>query len=108
MNESHAMVPTLHRVTLVEDDERLAAATKEYLQTQGFAVRVASRGDTAVDPITSEPPNLVVLDLLLPGLDAGTADQTRHIDDMAFDINELNTLLEELLTYARHDNVGQC
>lgn len=69
MNESHAIIPTLHRVTLVEDDERLAAAIKEYLQTQGFDVRVATRGDVAVDVITSEPPDLVILDLMLPGLD---------------------------------------
>lgn len=57
------------RLLLVEDDERLATLTAEYLTQSGFEVGVETRGDRAVDRIQSEDPDLVVLDLMLPGED---------------------------------------
>ncbi len=54
---------------LVEDDVRLAELTQEYLQQQGFSVNIEKRGDDAVERITTEQPDLVILDLMLPGLD---------------------------------------
>jgi len=58
-----------HRLLLVEDDERLARSTSEYLQNNGFQVSVEHRGDAAVERIQREPPDLIILDLMLPGLD---------------------------------------
>ncbi|MEZ5717788.1 MAG: response regulator [Burkholderiaceae bacterium] len=58
--------PTL---LLVEDDARLAALMQEYLRQEGFQVVVEERGDTAVRRIPAEQPDLVVLDVMLPGLD---------------------------------------
>ncbi len=60
---------TAINVLLVEDDLRLAALTREYLQQQGMVVAVEHRGDRACEHILSERPDLVVLDLMLPGLD---------------------------------------
>ncbi|MGI0119289.1 response regulator [Zooshikella sp. RANM57] len=57
------------RVLIVEDDERLATLTKEYLESNGMSVAVESDGAKAVDRILSETPDLVVLDLMLPGED---------------------------------------
>jgi two-component system response regulator RstA len=61
------------RIVLVEDDQRLAALVKEYLEHEGFAVRVISDGVGAVEGIlganTGGPPDLVVLDWMLPGRD---------------------------------------
>lgn len=54
---------------MVEDDVRLAASIQEYLENNRFVVAVAHRGDTAVDLIKSTSPELVILDLMLPGLD---------------------------------------
>ena len=54
---------------LVEDDSRLAALVKEYLEQHAFIIHVESRGDKAVQRISSEQPDLVILDLMLPGLD---------------------------------------
>lgn len=54
---------------LVEDDVRLAELTQEYLQQQSFTVDIEKRGDDAVERIITEQPNLVILDLMLPGLD---------------------------------------
>lgn len=57
------------RVLLVEDDARLAALVREYLEQHGFAVTVEARGDRAAARILGERPALVVLDLMLPGCD---------------------------------------
>jgi len=57
------------RILIVEDDERLADLTKEYLESNGLVVSVEGNGSHAVDRIINEKPDLVVLDLMLPGED---------------------------------------
>lgn len=59
----------MFRVMLVEDDERLAALVTEYLAAYEFAVEVVTRGDTALTHFQAGKPDIVVLDLMLPGLD---------------------------------------
>lgn len=60
------------RILIVEDDERLAALTREYLQANGMQVNVIGNGDQAIRVIRREQPDLVVLDLMLPGADGLT------------------------------------
>lgn len=57
------------RILIVEDDERLADLTREYLESNGLTVTLESHGGNAVERIKSEQPDLVVLDLMLPGED---------------------------------------
>lgn len=57
------------RVMIVEDDERLAALTREYLEANGMDVEVVNDGTTAIRRIREAQPDLVVLDLMLPGAD---------------------------------------
>jgi len=57
------------RILLVEDDDRLARLTAEYLGKNDFEVAVEARGDTAISRILDEQPELVVLDVMLPGKD---------------------------------------
>ena len=57
------------RVLLVEDDERLATLTARYLEQSGYQVAVEHRGDQALARFRSAAPQLVVLDLMLPGMD---------------------------------------
>jgi len=54
---------------LVEDDAKLSRLIKEFLEENHFIVSVESRGDTAVERVFAEKPDLVILDLLLPGKD---------------------------------------
>ena len=61
--------PDYHTILLVEDDERLSALIREYLLKQGMKVEVEYRGDTSVQRILELQPDLVILDLMLPGLD---------------------------------------
>lgn len=53
-------------IMLVEDDEKLAAATKEYLERNNFEVSIEYRGDVAVERILKEKPDFVILDYMLP------------------------------------------
>jgi len=57
------------RILLVEDDERLADLTAEYLRKNDFEVSIEVRGDTAEARILAEDPELVILDVMLPGKD---------------------------------------
>ncbi len=57
------------QVLIVEDDERLAELTREYLQANGLTVSIESDGSRAAARILAERPALVVLDLMLPGED---------------------------------------
>ncbi|WP_372882732.1 winged helix-turn-helix domain-containing protein [Psychromonas sp.] len=57
------------RILLVEDDHRLARLTRDYLELQGFEVLIEARGDTAPERILTENPDLLILDLMLPGQD---------------------------------------
>jgi len=57
------------RILIVEDDERLAELTREYLESNGLEVTVENHGGRAVERIRNDQPDLVVLDLMLPGED---------------------------------------
>jgi DNA-binding response OmpR family regulator len=58
-----------HSVLLVEDDLRLADLVSRYLESQGFRMSIVSRGDEVVDLVLRDNPDLVILDLGLPGED---------------------------------------
>ena len=56
------------RLLLVEDDEELAALVREYFAKKGFTVTVATEGNAAVQHILDEHPDVVILDVMLPGI----------------------------------------
>lgn len=60
------------RVLIVEDDERLAMLTQDYLRRNGLDVAIETDGTRAISRIISEQPDLVVLDVMLPGSDGLT------------------------------------
>ncbi len=57
------------RIFVVEDDSNIIDLLQLYLTQEGFHVVSASDGQAALEKILAEPPDLVVLDLMLPGLD---------------------------------------
>lgn len=68
------------RLLLVEDDRALSTMLQEYLELQGFAVEPIPSGEQALAVIAREPPDLVVLDVGLPGIDGfATLEQIRQI-----------------------------
>jgi DNA-binding response OmpR family regulator len=54
-------------VLLVEDDERLSQLIVSYLQNQGFTVTRMANGATLLSTVKHSPPDIVVLDVMLPG-----------------------------------------
>lgn len=59
----------MYRVMLVEDDPRLAELVTEYLSGYEFTVDLVTRGDHALERFKAAEPDIVVLDLMLPGMD---------------------------------------
>ena len=56
-------------ILIVEDDQRLAELTRDYLLSNGLSVAIEMDGAQAAARILQEQPDLVVLDLMLPGED---------------------------------------
>jgi two-component system response regulator MprA len=56
-------------ILLVDDDRRIAEALRRPLAYDGYSVDVALRGDDALHKALERPPDLVILDVMLPGLD---------------------------------------
>jgi DNA-binding response OmpR family regulator len=57
------------RVLLIDDDEALGALLTEYLDQFGFTVRTVPRPDDGLEALATDPPDIVVLDVMLPGMD---------------------------------------
>jgi DNA-binding response OmpR family regulator len=57
------------RILLVEDDIRLSELIGDYLMQYGYTILTETRGDTGMKRIVGEYPDLVILDLMLPGMD---------------------------------------
>ena len=68
----HMSATTPSSILLVEDDLRLAELVSRYLESNGFSVTIASQGDEVVARVERDPPDLVILDLGLPGEDGLT------------------------------------
>jgi DNA-binding response OmpR family regulator len=56
-------------VLVVDDEPNLVELVRGYLEREGYVVLTAADGPTALDVVRARRPELVVLDLMLPGLD---------------------------------------
>ena len=56
-------------VLVVDDEPTIAEVVARYLERAGYETRIAADGIAAIDAATSARPDLVVLDLMLPGID---------------------------------------
>ncbi len=68
---------------LVDDDQQLAAMLHEFLELQGFKVDVIGDGEAALEQIATQPPELVILDVMLPGINGfEVLEQLRKTQDL--------------------------
>jgi two-component system alkaline phosphatase synthesis response regulator PhoP len=66
-------------ILIVEDEPELVKVLRSYLEQAGFSVLTAHRGDTGLDTWENRQPDLVILDLNLPGMDGLDVARTiRH------------------------------
>lgn len=56
-------------VLVIDDTPATLRAMFDYLETQGFRVRIASTGSHALRSIEQEPPDIILLDIMMPDLD---------------------------------------
>ncbi|WP_278675720.1 response regulator transcription factor [Acidaminococcus fermentans] len=59
----------MQKILIVEDDQDIAELERDYLEANGFAVEIAGDGLTGEKAALDEKVNLVLLDIMLPGLD---------------------------------------
>ena len=57
------------RVLMVDDDPNINQLIKLYLEKEGYETETAERGDDALNLFKKNPPQIVLLDLMLPGMD---------------------------------------
>jgi DNA-binding response OmpR family regulator len=74
---AHYDAPRMPTILIVEDEPRIAELARDYLAHAGFAVRLAVDGPTGLASALRDRPDLIVLDLGLPGLDG--LDVTRKL-----------------------------
>ena len=59
----------MSKILIVEDEESIAELEKDYLELSGFEVEIANDGDEGLARALGEDFNLIILDLMLPGVD---------------------------------------
>lgn len=57
------------RILTVEDDERIRTAVRLALEDEGWVVEEASTGEDALEAFTRQPSDVVLIDIMLPGID---------------------------------------
>jgi DNA-binding response OmpR family regulator len=69
------------KVLLVDDEEEFVAALAERLELRGIEASIATSGEEALERIDADKPDLVVLDVLMPGLGGlDVLDEIRKTD----------------------------
>jgi len=61
--------PSRTRVLVVEDDPTVSEVVARYLENEGFGVETATDGRSAIEMFLESPPDLLVLDIMLPEMD---------------------------------------
>jgi len=68
-DQARAAVAPRRRILVVDDEASIREVLTQYLELEGFTVLQAADGVEALRSAESQPPDLVVLDLMLPGMD---------------------------------------
>ena len=70
-------------ILVVDDDPNIAQLARLYLEKEGYDVSVVTRGDEAVTSFQKNPPSLMLLDIMLPGMDGWQVCRAiRHISNI--------------------------
>jgi two-component system, OmpR family, response regulator BaeR len=59
----------MSHILIVEDEAKIREVLRDYLAKEGHQITCLERGDTVVPTIKKSPPDLILLDIMLPGLD---------------------------------------
>lgn len=59
----------MKRILIIEDEDSIAELEKDYLELSGFDVNISLKGDEGLNMAKNQEYNLIILDLMLPGMD---------------------------------------
>ena len=59
----------MSRILIIEDEMTIAELEKDYLELSGFQVEIETNGEVGLKKVLEEDYNMVILDLMLPGMD---------------------------------------
>ena len=62
------MISTMRRMLIVDDEPDICECLKEFFATRGFSVSAAFSGEEALDRLSEGGADVILLDILLPGL----------------------------------------
>jgi CheY-like chemotaxis protein len=62
-------VDNLPKVLVVDDDPAILEICSDLLQTEGYTVSVATNGQQALEQIRTDPPQVILMDIMMPVLD---------------------------------------
>lgn len=85
-------------ILIVEDDKAIAAFVQTALEREGFAAEIAPSGERALERVTAALPDLILLDLMLPGADGLEVCRA---------IRRLPTYIPIIMLTARDDEVDK-
>lgn len=86
---AHSFDPRTYQdysILIVDDTPVNLATIVEYLESYGFAIRTARSGESALRSIDYDPPHLILLDILMPGIDGFETCRRLQADERTHDI----------------------
>ncbi len=73
----------MKRILIIEDEREIAELERDYLEVNGFQCEIVSTGTEGLQKATSEPFDLIILDLMLPGIDGfALCNEIRKVKDI--------------------------
>ena len=92
-----------NKILVVDDDPNIAQLINVYLTREGYEVETCDRGDKAVERFKANPPNLMLLDLMLPGMTVNISSYTFFYRGKELDMPPKE--IELLYFLASHPNI---
>lgn len=99
------MITRDQKILIIEDEEKLAQALKMQLETIGFETDVIHSGTDALEVIKRDAYDLILLDLMLPGVDGFEILEEMRRKDIYTPVI-VTTVLAEQIQQARADRLG--
>ena len=88
----------MSKILIIEDEEAIADLEKDYLELSGFEVEIETRGDLGLNAALQKDFDLIVLDLMLPGIDGF---------DVCRKVREKKDIPILMVGYSDPDGLGQ-
>jgi CheY-like chemotaxis protein len=87
-----------HCILVVDDDDDVLFLMKQTLQSHGYNTTISPNGENIMDIITQSPPDMILLDIQMKGIDGGTVCQLIKTNKSTADI--------PILMFSSNENIA--